>query len=262
MNLVQDNLIIVIPARMQSTRLPGKPLADIGGKPMISHVWSRAIAANLGRVIVATDSDEIANIIRTAGGEAVLTPADLPSGSDRIYAALLEIDPTGKYQKIINLQGDLPEIDPALLRQLATILDENDWDIATLVAPACKKEAALPQIVKAVVSFPQDGQTGRALYFSRAQIPYHSASDDIATFYHHIGIYGWRRDALHQFVNLSPSPLEILEKLEQLRALEAGMKIGVGLTSHAPGGIDTKEDLEACQRRFAQMNFAQHTKNS
>lgn len=239
-------LAIFIPARLQAARLPRKPLADIAGRPMIYHVWRQAMLAKLGPVIVATDSQDIADVIIKEGGKAVLTNPHLPSGSDRIYEALCHIDSDGKFEAVINLQGDLPELDPALLHRLAALLSEERWDITTLVAPASAIEAAKPQIVKAVVSFP-DGEdnTGRALYFSRAAIP-----DGPAPFFHHIGLYGWRRTALARFVNLPPSPLEISEKLEQLRALEAGMTIGVGLVDHAPGGIDTEADLVACRKRF------------
>ncbi|EHI48582.1 CMP-2-keto-3-deoxyoctulosonic acid synthetase [SAR116 cluster alpha proteobacterium HIMB100] len=204
------------------------------------------MAADLGPVVVATDSEEIKAAIQSSGGEAVLTAADHPSGSDRIYEALCHIDEAGKYQAVINLQGDLPELDPQLLHHLARLLDNPAWDLTTLVAPATAEEAAKAQIVKAVVSFPDRDQTsGRALYFSRAAIP-----DGPAPCYHHIGLYGWRRPALAQFVALPPSPLEISEKLEQLRALEAGMHIGVAVVEDAPGGIDTAEDLAAARARL------------
>ena len=240
------DILTLIPARMAASRLPGKPLAEIAGKPMICHVWEKAMAANLGPVVVATDSEEIKAAIQSSGGEAVLTAADHPSGSDRIYEALCHIDEAGKYQAVINLQGDLPELDPQLLHHLARLLDNPAWDLTTLVAPATAEEAAKAQIVKAVVSFPDRDQTsGRALYFSRAAIP-----DGPAPCYHHIGLYGWRRPALAQFVALPPSPLEISEKLEQLRALEAGMHIGVAVVEDAPGGIDTAEDLAAARARL------------
>ena len=240
-------MLTIIPARMQATRLPGKPLADIAGKPMILRVWEQAVKADLGPVVVATDSTDVCSVIQDAGGQAVLTQADLPSGSDRVYEALCKIDPDGQHQSLINLQGDLPELDPALLHQLAELLADERWDITTLVAPASEEEAAKSQIVKAAISWDDaHAQIGRALYFSRAAIP-----DGIAPFYHHIGLYGWRRRALQRFVSLPASPLEQSEKLEQLRALEDGMQIGVGQTAHAPGGVDTQEDLAETRLRLS-----------
>ena len=240
---------ILIPARLKASRLPKKPLANIGGKAMIVHVWERAMTADIGPVIVATDADEIASVIRELGGTAVITDPDLPSGSDRIYEALCRIDPDGKYQNIINLQGDLPEIDTNLLVMLAEMLTFPQWDLVTLVADCSDDEAKLPQIVKAVIAWQSQESlsfpAGDALYFSRAAIP-----DGPATFWHHNGIYGWRRDALARFISLPPSPLEQSERLEQLRALEAGMKIGAGKADHAPCGIDTLDDLSACRARF------------
>lgn len=240
-------MLTIIPARMQASRLPGKPLADIVGKPMILRVWEQAIKAELGPVIVATDSTEVCKIIEAHGGVAVMTSPYLPSGSDRVYEALCHIDPDGKHDRLINLQGDLPELDPNLLIELATLLDDDRWDITTLVAPATEAEAQKSQIVKAAISWDNESlKAGRALYFSRAAIP-----DGTAPFYHHIGLYGWRRNALQRFVSLPASPLEKSEKLEQLRALEDGMHIGVGLTTHAPGGIDTPDDLEAARLRLS-----------
>ena len=167
-----SDILTLIPARMAASRLPGKPLAEIAGKPMICHVWEKAMAADLGPVVVATDSAEIMAAIKGAGGRAVLTAADHPSGSDRIYEALCHIDEAGKYNAVINLQGDLPELDPQLLHHLARLLDNPVWDLTTLVAPATAEEAAKPQIVKAVVSFSNRAQTsGKALYFSRAAVP-------------------------------------------------------------------------------------------
>ena len=276
--MVTTHRIIIIPARMHATRLPGKPLLDIAGMPMITHVWHRAVQAQIGPVVVATDSPEIKQIITQAGGKAVLTDSDLPSGSDRIYAALCHIDPDKKFEHILNLQGDLPEIEPAYLHKLADLLAGGEWDLTTLVAPASKQEATLPQIVKVAVSWAEGGgqddqigadqigagkigdgkigtgQIGRALYFSRAAIP-----AGPAPFYHHIGLYGWHRYALERFVHLPPSPLERAEKLEQLRALEAGMQIGVGVMKKAIAGIDTEEDLQACRQRFVQKIPAPQT---
>ena len=245
-SLMTSDILTLIPARMAASRLPGKPLAEIAGKPMICHVWEKAMAADLGPVVVATDSEEIKTAIQASGGRAVLTAVDHPSGSDRIYEALCLIDEAGKYDAVINLQGDLPELDPQLLHHLARLLENPAWDLTTLVAPATAEEAAKSQIVKAVVSFSDRTQTsGKALYFSRAAVP-----DGPAPFYHHIGLYGWRRAALAKFVKLPPSPLELSEKLEQLRALEAGMQIGVAVVDDAPGGIDTADDLAAARARL------------
>jgi len=240
-------MLTIIPARMKATRLPNKPLADIAGKPMIVRVWEQAMKADLGSVLVATDSADVISAITAVGGEAVLTSPDLPSGSDRVYEALCHIDPDNKHDRIINLQGDLPELEPHYLHRLAALLEDDRWDITTLVAPASEEEAKKPQIVKAAIAWP-DGNTskaGRALYFSRAMIP-----DGEAACYHHIGLYGWRRAALGRFVSLPESPLERSEKLEQLRALEHDMTIGVGYVDHAPGGVDTQDDLDAARLRL------------
>ncbi|MGB2283745.1 MAG: 3-deoxy-manno-octulosonate cytidylyltransferase [Candidatus Puniceispirillaceae bacterium] len=241
-------MLTIIPARMKATRLPDKPMADIAGKPMIIRVWEQAMKADLGPVLVATDSTDVISAIEAAGGRAVMTTPDLPSGSDRVYEALCHIDPEGRHDRIINLQGDLPELAPSYLHKLAEMLADDRWDITTLVAPATEDEAKKPQIVKAAIAWP-DGDimaAGRALYFSRAMIP-----DGTAPYYHHIGLYGWRREALGRFVSLPASPLELSEKLEQLRALEHDMTIGVGYVDHAPGGIDTQDDLDAVRRRLA-----------
>jgi 3-deoxy-manno-octulosonate cytidylyltransferase (CMP-KDO synthetase) len=248
MQIKNEQILTLIPARMQATRLPGKPMLEIEGKPMIWHVWQQAVRAELGPVCVATDSAEIAAYITDSGGRAILTDPALPSGSDRIYQALQHSQEFADTEMVINLQGDLPELDPALLHKLAEILAEHRWDLTTLVAPMSVAEAQKPQVVKAVISFPEGiEKTGRALYFSRAAVP-----DGKADFYHHIGVYGWRVSALKKFVSLPPSPLEQSEKLEQLRALEAGMSIGVGVVDNAPGGVDTQEDLDAVRERWTQ----------
>jgi len=213
---------------------------------MICHVWEIAVKADLGPVFVATDSPEIAQTIEAVGGQAVLTAASHPSGSDRIYEALCHIDTKGQYQAVINLQGDLPELEPVLLEKLAALLLDPEWDLTTLAAPTTDNEAAKSQVVKAVISFSdRRRREGRALYFSRAAVP-----DGPEGYLHHIGLYGWRREALSRFVNLPPSPLELSEKLEQLRALEAGMKIGVAVVDHAPSGIDTADDLTEVRQRL------------
>ena len=242
--------VIIIPARMAASRLPGKPLADIAGKPMIQHVWERAVAADLAPVWVATDHEEIAAAVRAAGGQAVITRADHPSGSDRVFEAAERIDPDQQHDAILNLQGDLPELNPSVPRNLLAAMGDATASLATLVTPASAAEAAREQVVKAVVSWDRQDiagrRIGRALYFSRAAIPTGDAPK-----YHHIGVYGWRRKALAAFVALPPAPLEQSERLEQLRALEAGMVIAVAEIDHAPGGIDTQSDLDAVRRRLA-----------
>ncbi len=231
--------IVIIPARLASQRLPNKPLALIGGVPMVVLVWQRAMVAGVGPVVVAVCEEAVADAVRKAGGTAVMTDPDLPSGSDRVHAALQTVDPAGEYDAVVNLQGDLPTVPPEMLRAVLQPLSEGDYDLATLVAEiGSGEEAAASSVVKAVCAFGADQATAPALYFSRAAIPWGEGP-----LYHHIGIYAWRRQALLRFVSLPPSPLEMREKLEQLRALEAGMRIGVARASHAPFGIDTAEDL-------------------
>ena len=231
------NPVVIIPARMASTRLPGKPLADIGGVPMIVRVWTQAIQAGIGPVVVAAAEDEIAHAVEKAGGHAVLTHPDLPSGSDRICAALKLVDPDGKYDTVINCQGDLPALDPAQLQVAAAALP--GFDIATLAAPVRDEaDRANPAVVKAVVAWEKNGQKGRALYFSRATVPTGPGEH-----FYHVGIYAFTRAALERFVALPPSPLEQREKLEQLRALEAGMSIVVARVDAVPLSVDTEEDL-------------------
>ncbi|BCW90961.1 3-deoxy-manno-octulosonate cytidylyltransferase [Alphaproteobacteria bacterium SO-S41] len=230
--------IVLIPARMASTRLPGKPLADIAGKPMIVQVLDRAREAGFERVAVACAEPEIAAAVRAAGGEAVLTDPDHPSGSDRIAEALAQLDPERLHDAVINLQGDLPTLDPQAIRDVAATLFEMDADIATLVAPTAPEDRDNPNVVKAVVAWNADETRGRALYFTRASAP--SGAGELL---HHIGIYAYRREALERFVALPPSPLEKREKLEQLRALEAGMTIAVARVGGVPLGVDTPEDL-------------------
>ena len=227
--------LILIPARMASTRLTGKPLADIHGQPMIVHVWRRAMEAKAGRVAVAAAEQSIADAIVRAGGEAVLTDPDHPSGSDRVFEALLKLDASGRHDVIVNLQGDLPTLDPALIRGALAPLSDPAVDIATLATEIREpSERTNPNVTKAVIA-----AQGRALYFTRATAP----SGD-GPLYHHIGIYAYRRAALERFVKLPPSPLEKREKLEQLRALEAGMTIAVRIVDAVPLGVDTPEDLE------------------
>lgn len=230
--------IVVVPARMSSTRLPGKPLADIAGKPMIVHVLERGLAAGIGPVVVACDEPAIAAAVEAAGGTAVLTRKDHESGSDRIFEALETIDPDRRHDVVVNLQGDLPTIDPALLIGAAALLDDPEVAIATLASEIVREEErTLSQVVKAVGT-PIGPRRLRALYFTRATAPWGEGP-----LYHHIGLYAYRREALARFVALPPSPLEQREKLEQLRALEAAMRIDVGLVDGVPFGVDTPDDL-------------------
>lgn len=236
------DVLILIPARMASIRLPGKPLADIAGLPMIVQVLRRAEAAKLGPVAVATDDEAIATAVEKAGGRAVMTRADHPSGSDRIFEALGLIDPNGRVRIVVNVQGDLPTLAPADLAAALAPLQDPSVDIATLAAEIKKpQEKANPNVVK-VVGTPVSPGRMRALYFTRATAP----SGD-GPLYHHIGLYAYRRAALERFVKLPPSPLEQRERLEQLRALEAGMRIDVTIVDTVPLGVDTPEDLETAR---------------
>jgi 3-deoxy-manno-octulosonate cytidylyltransferase (CMP-KDO synthetase) len=241
--------IILIPARMKSVRLPGKPLADICGQPMIVQVWRRAMEAGLGPVCVAAAEAEIAEAVTREGGIAVLTSPDHPSGSDRIFEALRKIDPDNRHDAIVNLQGDLPTIEPAIIRRVLDPLEDEAVDIATLAVEITRDaERADPNVVKAVAAFdPASAQSiARALYFSRATVP---AND--GPHYHHVGIYAYRRAALARFVALPPGLLERREKLEQLRALEAGMRIDVALVDTLPLGVDTPAELERARAILA-----------
>lgn len=230
--------IILIPARMASTRLPGKPLLDIAGAAMIVQVWRRAVEADIGPVLVAADCHDIAQAIRDAGGDAVVTNPDHPSGSDRIFEALQHIDPNQRCDVVVNVQGDLPTIDPAAIRACFEPLQNEAVDIATICAEITREdEKTNPNVVK-VVGSPLDDKTMRAVYFTRATAP---AGD--GPLYHHIGLYAYRRAALEKFIALPESSLEKREKLEQLRALEAGMRIDVAIVDDVPLGVDTEEDL-------------------
>ena len=236
--------LIVIPARMQATRLPGKPLLDIAGAPMIVQVWRRAVEAGLGRVVVATDSTDVVSAIEAAGGEAVMTREDHPSGSDRIFEAVGKVDPQERAEIIVNLQGDLPTLEPQLVTACVAPLANPDTHIATLAAEITEAdERANPNVMKIVGSPLSEPGRLRALYFTRATAPYGDGP-----LYHHIGIYAYRRAALARFVALQPSPLEKREKLEQLRALEAGMRIDVSVVDTVPLGVDTPADLERARR--------------
>lgn len=236
------DVVILIPARMAASRLPGKPLADIAGEPMIVHVLRRAEAAKVGPVVVATNSEPIFAAVEKAGGRAAMTRTDHLSGSDRIFEALEHIDPEGAYRTVVNVQGDLPTLDPADIRAALAPLADPAVDIATIAAEIRKaEERTNPNVVK-VVGSPISPKRLRALYFTRATAPYGDGP-----LYHHVGLYAYRRAALARFVALPPSALEIREKLEQLRALEAGMRIDVALVDSMPLGVDTRADLEAAR---------------
>jgi 3-deoxy-manno-octulosonate cytidylyltransferase (CMP-KDO synthetase) len=244
--MTDSRILVLIPARMAATRLPGKPLLDIAGLPMIVHVLRRAEEANIGRVAVATDTPEIADAVRAAGGEAVMTRASHASGSDRIHEAMLVLDPARKAEIVINLQGDFPTIVPDTVRAALPPLDDPAVDIATLASQIhTEEEDQAPSVVKAVGS-PIGPNRLRALYFTRATAPYGEGPR-----YHHIGLYAYRRAALERFVALPPSPLEQQEKLEQLRALEAGMRIDITLVDSVPRGVDTPADLETARQILA-----------
>jgi 3-deoxy-manno-octulosonate cytidylyltransferase (CMP-KDO synthetase) len=244
--MTDTRTLVLIPARMAATRLPGKPLLDIAGLPMIVHVMRRAEAAKIGRVAVATDSPEIAAVVTAHGGEAVMTRADHPSGSDRSYEALGLLDPEGGAEFIVNLQGDFPTIRPDNIRDVLAPLADPAVDIATLAAEIhTEEESTNPNVVK-VVGTSISARRLRALYFTRATAPWGDGPR-----YHHVGLYAYRRKALQRFVELPPSPLEQQEKLEQLRALEAGLRIDVTIVDTVPRGVDTPADLETARRILA-----------
>ncbi len=241
------NPIVVIPARLASSRLPNKPIADIHGVPMIVHVWRRAMEAGIGPVIVACADFEIIDAVKDAGGDAVYTNPDHASGSDRVFEALHTVDPLKKHDCVINVQGDLPTIEAGAIRASLAPLEDGDVDIATLAAPITDDaERDDPNVVKAVLSLSPGAETARALYFTRAAAPSGSG-----TLYHHIGLYAYRRAALERFVKLAPSKLERIEKLEQLRALENGMRIDARLVDTVPLGVDTPTDLERARELLA-----------
>ena len=232
--------LIVIPARLKATRLPGKPLVEIAGEPMSVHVWRRAVEADCGPVVVATDAEAVRDAVLLAGGNALITREDHASGSDRVFETVETFDPKGTFEVVVNLQGDLPTLDPRLVRSCLAALRDNDGDIGTIAAVITREEERTdPNVVKVVGTPLKGGQTVRGLYFTRATAPYGEGP-----LYHHIGIYAYRRQALHRFVSLPPSPLELREKLEQLRAIEAGMRIHVGLVDTVPLGVDTPADLK------------------
>jgi 3-deoxy-manno-octulosonate cytidylyltransferase (CMP-KDO synthetase) len=242
--MTKSSVLIVIPARMASTRFPGKPLADIAGLPMIVHVLRRAEAADVGPVVVATDSEAIATAVEKADGRAVMTRGDHVSGSDRICEAVGIVGSAARI--IVNVQGDLPTIEPADIRAALGPLEDRAVDVSTLAAEIRDDvERINPNVVKVVGSEVAPGRL-RALYFTRATAPYGEGP-----LYHHIGLYAYRRAALERFVALPPSPLEQRERLEQLRALEAGMRIDVAIVASVPLGVDTAEDLERARMMLA-----------
>jgi len=243
----QNSPIVVIPARLASTRLPDKPLAEIAGEAMIVHVWRRACAAAIGPVVVACADAAIADAVRAAGGEAVMTRPDHPSGSDRVFEAVQTLDPGGAHDIVVNVQGDLPTIDPAAIGAVLGPLADPAVDIATLVAEiADPAERDDLNAVKAVAAIAPGARIGRALYFSRLPVP-----SGEGPLYHHIGLYGFRRAALARFVALPPGVLERRERLEQLRALEAGMRIDVACVDTVPDGVDTPADLARARARLS-----------
>ncbi|MGE0501221.1 MAG: 3-deoxy-manno-octulosonate cytidylyltransferase [Rhizobiaceae bacterium] len=240
------SIIVMIPARMASTRLPGKPLADIAGVPMIVHVARRAAESGLGRVVVATDAADVAASVRGHGFEAVMTRSDHQSGSDRIHEAMLLVDPAGVADIVVNVQGDLPTIDPDAIRSALAPLDDPLVDIATLAVEIVREEEKTnPNVVK-VVGSPLTPTRIRALYFTRATAPWGEGP-----LYHHVGLYAYRRAALSRFVALPPSPLEGRERLEQLRALESGMRIDAEVIHTVPLGVDTPDDLARARKMLS-----------
>ena len=244
--MAKSTSLVMIPARMASTRLPGKPMADIAGKPMIVQVMLRAVEADIGRVVVATDAQEVFEAVQDHSGEAIMTREDHPSGSDRIFEALQSADPQGDVETIINVQGDLPTIDPKSIRASVAPLELSEVSLATLTTEiVLEEEKTNPNVVK-LIGTPVGENQLRALYFSRATAPWGDGP-----LFHHIGLYAWRRSALERFVVLPPSPLERREKLEQLRALENGMRIDAAIVDTVPLGVDTPEDLERARKLLA-----------
>lgn len=239
-------MLVIIPARMAASRLPGKPLADINGVPMIVRVARQAERAGVGRVAVATDSRQIADVVEAAGLVAVMTRDDHQSGSDRVFEAAMKLDPEGKSDVILNIQGDIPAIEPETIRRSALPLSLSSADLATIAVQITDEaEKTNPSIVK-VIGTPVGNDILRALYFTRATAPYGDGP-----LYHHIGLYAWRRPALERFVSLEPSTLEKRESLEQLRALEDGMRIDVAIVDSVPLGVDTPADLERARQIIA-----------
>ncbi len=242
--------VIVIPARMASSRLPGKPMANICGEPMIVHVWRRAVESELGPVVVACAETEIAQAITAVGGHAVLTRPDHPSGSDRVFEAVEKFDPKRQYNAVINVQGDLPTLDPAVIRATFKPLEQPGVDIATLITEITDpSEWGNPNVVKAIVGLKEGESVGRALYFTRATAP-----SGEGPLYHHIGLYSFQRESLRRFISLPQGVLERRERLEQLRALENGMRIDAALVDTSPLGVDTPAELERARILLAERS--------
>lgn len=239
-NMKPKKTVVIIPARLSSTRLPNKPLADIGGKTMIERVYLQAKKAGISDIYVACDGEKIAGEVSKFGGKAIITNPNLPSGTDRIYHALKQIKNGEEFDIVLNLQGDLPAIDPEVIKSAEEALIESDADIATVASVITKdSEINNPNVVKIAIAFDKNPKFGHALYFSRSPIPYGSGS-----YYHHIGIYAYKKSALEKFVLLPPSLLEKRESLEQLRALENNMRIAVKIVDSHPFSVDTAEDLQ------------------
>ncbi len=240
------NPIVLIPARLAATRLPNKPLLEIAGEPMIVHVWRRAMEAGIGPVVVTAPDPEIIAAVEAAGGRAQLTGFEHQSGSDRIAEALERVDPAGKYDAVINVQGDLPVLEPETIRATFRLLSDPAVDIATPVALAAEDERENPNVVKAVFE-PLGERDGRALYFTRLPAP-----SGAGPLYHHIGLYAYRRAALQAFVAAPQSALEKRERLEQLRALAIGLNIHVAVVDTVPLGVDTQADLDRARALLEQ----------
>lgn len=238
--------LILIPARLAASRLPGKPLADILGEPMIVHVWRRAVEADIGPVVVACDDVRIRDAVRRAGGEAVMTRPDHANGSDRIFEALQLYDAGGRYDVVVNVQGDLPTVEPHVVKAAFAPLETAAVDVATVATEIVNEEdKTAPSVVK-VIGTPIGPDRLRALYFTRATAP-----SGPGPLYHHIGLYAYRRAALERYVTLPQTPLEKRERLEQLRLIENGMRIDVGLVETVPLGVDTPADLEQARLLLA-----------
>jgi 3-deoxy-manno-octulosonate cytidylyltransferase (CMP-KDO synthetase) len=236
--------LIAIPARVASSRLSGKMLADIGGEPLIVRTYRSAVAARVGDVIVACDGEEIATAIRNAGGIAILTDPDLPSGTDRVFAALKQYDKNHQYDLVINVQGDMPFVASEFIQYSDNMLRRSSYDISTIATPIEDDSYRLESVAKSVIAFEKEN-SGKAIYFSRSAVPFGGP------YYHHVGIYCFRYESLEKFVSLPPSPLEKTEKLEQLRALENNMTIGIDvLPQKPPISVDTPADLEAAREYF------------
>ncbi|MEG9883277.1 MAG: 3-deoxy-manno-octulosonate cytidylyltransferase [Hyphomicrobiales bacterium] len=251
--LPSDKILAIIPARMASSRLPGKPLVAIGGEAMIVHVWRRAVQAVIGRVIVAAAEAEIAGKVRAAGGEAVLTPPDLESGSDRVHAALETIDKWRHCRLVINIQDDLLTIDPDTIRSCVAILNDHAIDMAIAAAPIVDQgDIDDPNVVKIAGEFYGSSVILHARDFRRKPDP--RDGKDVGRYFHHIGLYAWRRETLERFVALPVSARESRYRLEQLRAPDSGMRIAAGLVDKIPLGVDTPDDLKRARQLLAGRN--------